>query len=134
MEHKEIKIVIAALLAGGLVYFGMQYYHNKNDDNVKIQDTTSGDTGTSSGATKQEKMKALKEKMMAMKGQQKGAGKGDQSEKIKQMQDRLQKIEEKMKSLPADKQEKFKQVEEKIKAAIEKMQSKASSSTAKPAA
>ncbi len=132
MEHKEMKMIAAALLAGGLVYFGMQYYQNKNDDNVKIQDTTSGDTGT-----KEEKMKALwKGKQRAGKGEggQKGAGSGDQSEKIKQMQDRLEKIEEKMKSLPADKQEKFKQVEEKIKAAIAKMQAKATPTTATPTA
>ncbi len=97
MEHKHLKILIAALLAGGLVYFGMQYYQPNNiDDNVKIQDTTTA----------------------------------NQSDKIKQMQDRLQKIKEKMKSLPEDKQEKLKQIKDRIKAKIEKMQANQSDGAA----
>ena len=62
MEHKHLKMIAIALIAGGLLYFGMQYYRQNHDD-VKIQ----------SGGM-QQKMQQMKQQ----KQQQKQQGGGQQ--------------------------------------------------------
>lgn len=82
MEHKEIKMVVAALIAGGLLYFGMQHNCNQNHDTVKIQTVEE-----SQPANREEKMKQalidIEEKMKNAPAQR---------------QEKLQQIEEKIKA------------------------------------
>ena len=81
MEHKEIKMVVAALLIGGLLYFGMQYYRNQNHDNVKIQTTTES-------TNQQDKLQSMRDRLTKIEGKMANLP-TDKQEKFKQIQEKI---------------------------------------------